>query len=257
MIALIGSGNVATWVAARLEKSQEFPIGQVYSPTLDHARALADRVGAAAIDDLGNLNPGCDLFLFALRDDAYPDILKEIPFRMPLALHTAGSVSQRMFEPYADSYGVVYPLQTLSKGMDFEAVKVPVCVEGDRLGDQTARVGRLVAELSDVHCEMTEAQRAVVHLAAVFACNFSNALCDIADRLLGEHGLSLELLMPLMHQTLAKLESMSPAEAQTGPAVRRDTVVMGRQMMALSDPRMRDVYEALSAYIMERGEMGT
>ncbi len=252
MIALIGSGNVATWIATRLADSKEFAIGQVYSRNLDHARALADRVGAEAIDDLRKLRPACEIFLFALRDDAYPDILKEIPFKMPLALHTAGSVSQQMFEPYADSYGVVYPLQTFSKTMDLSAVKVPLCVESDHLGDNLDKVTRLVAELSDTHCEMSERQRAVAHLAAVFACNFSNALCGIADELLQKEGFSLELLMPLMEQTLKKLKNMSPAEAQTGPAARRDTVVMGRQMMALSDPRMREVYEALSSYIMER-----
>ena len=251
MIALIGSGNVATWVASRLADSKEFAIGQVYSRNLDHARALADRVGAEAIDSLRRLNPACEVFLFALRDDAYPDILKEVPFRMPLALHTAGSVSQHIFEPYADSYGVVYPLQTFSKGMDFSTVKVPLCVESDHLGENRGKVTRLVAELSDMHCEMSERQRAVAHLAAVFACNCSNALCGIADELLQKEGFSLELLMPLMEQTSVKLKTMSPNMAQTGPAARRDTVVMGRQMMALDDERLRAIYAAISDYIME------
>ena len=252
MIALIGSGNVATWVASKLADSKEFAIGQVYSRALDHARALADRVGAEAIDDLKNLNPNCDIFLFALRDDAYPDILKEIPFKMPLALHTAGSVSQHTFKDYADAYGVVYPLQTLSKTMDFSSVKVPLCVESDRLGDNRDKVMHLVAELSDMHCEMTEKQRATAHLAAVFACNFSNALCGIAEELLQKEGFSLELLMPLMEQTLEKLKTMCPAEAQTGPAARHDTVVMGQQMMALDDERLRAIYTAISDYIMEK-----
>lgn len=252
MIALIGSGNVATWIATKLADSKEFAIGQVYSRTLDHARALADRVGAEAIDDLRKLNPACEIFLFALRDDAYPEILKEVPFRMPLALHTAGSVSQRMFEPYAESFGVVYPLQTLSKTMDFNAVKVPLCVESDCLGDNCDKVMRLVSELSATHCEMSERQRAVAHLAAVFACNFSNALYGMADELLQKEGFSLELLMPLMEQTLEKLKTMSPEEAQTGPAARHDTVVMGQQMMALDDERMRAIYAAISDYIMGR-----
>ena len=252
MIALIGSGNVATWVASKLAGSKEFAIGQVYSRNLDHARALADRVGAEPIDDLRKLNPACAIFLFALRDDAFPDVLREIPFRMPIALHTAGSVSQQMFEHHADTYGVVYPLQTFSKTMDLSTMKVPLCVESDHLGDNLDKVMRLVAELSDMHCEMSEKQREVAHLAAVFACNFSNALCGIAAELLQKEGFTLELLMPLMEQTSAKLKTMSPAEAQTGPAARRDTVVMGRQMMSLSDPRVRDIYEAISAYIMER-----
>lgn len=254
MIALIGSGNVATWVASKLADSKEFAIGQVYSRNLDHARALADRVGAEAIDDLRKLNPACDVFLFALRDDAYPDILKEVPFRMSLALHTAGSVSQHIFKQYADAYGVVYPLQTLSKTMDFSAVKVPLCVEGDQLGDNHDKVMRLVSELSATHCDMSERQRAVAHLAAVFACNFSNALYGMADELLQKEGFSLELLMPLMEQTLEKLKTMSPEEAQTGPAARRDTVVMGQQMMALDDERLRAIYAAISDYIMDKSD---
>lgn len=252
MIALIGSGNVATWVASKLADSKEFAIGQVYSRTLGHARALAEKVGAETIDNLKNLNPASDLFLFALRDDAYPDILKEVPFRMPLALHTAGSVSQHIFKNCADTYGVVYPLQTLSKTMDFSSVKVPLCVEGDHLGENQDKVMRLVAELSDMHCEMSEKQRATAHLAAVFACNFSNALCGIAEELLQKEGFSLELLLPLMEQTLDKLRTMSPKEAQTGPAARHDTVVMGQQMMALDDERLRAIYTAISDYIMDK-----
>ena len=254
MIALIGAGNVATWIAERLKHSAEFPIGQVYSRSIDHARALADRVGAEAIYDLRRLNPACDIFLFALRDDAYPDVLREVPFKMPLALHTAGSVSQQIFKDYAGTYGVVYPLQTISKTMDLSAVKVPLCVESDHLGDNLDKVMRLVAELSDLHCEMTEKQRAVAHLAAVFACNFSNALCGIADELLQKEGFTLELLMPLMEQTLKKLKTMSPVEAQTGPAARRDTVVMGQQIQALQNERWQDIYRVISDYISSKNE---
>ena len=252
MIALVGSGNVASWVAYRLAGSREFAIGQVYSRQIAHARALADRIGAEAFDDLRRLDPACDVFLFALRDDAYPGVLRDIPFRMPLALHTAGSVPQRVLEPYADSYGVVYPLQTLSRTMDFSTVRVPLCVEGDRLGEAADKASRLVSELSDLHCEMSGGQRAVAHLAAVFACNFTNALYGIAEELLKKEGFTLDLLMPLMRQTLDKLGTLSPAEAQTGPAARHDTVVMGRQIMALEDPRLREIYTALSDYIMAR-----
>lgn len=254
MIALIGAGNVATWVASKLADSKEFAIGQVYSRKLGHARALADRVGAEPIDDLRRLNPACDIFLFALRDDAYPDILREVPFKMPLALHTAGSVSQQIFKDYAETYGVVYPLQTFSKTMDNSAMKVPLCVESDHLGENRDKVMRLVAELSDQHCEMTEKQRSVAHLAAVFACNFSNALCGIAGELLQKEGFSLDLIMPLMEQTSAKLKTMSPAEAQTGPAARRDTVVMGQQIQALQNEQWQDIYRVISDYILSKNE---
>lgn len=254
MIALIGSGNVATWIAGRLRDSDEFRIGQVYSRHLDNAKKLADSLGAKAIDDLKMLDPACDIFLFALRDDAYPEILNEIPFKMSIALHTAGSVSQHIFKDHAELYGVLYPLQSFSKQTDMSALEVPLFVEGDRLGKAKDIVMRLAAMLSNRSGEMTEEQRKVVHLAAVFACNFSNAMCGIADDILRDHDMSLEVLMPLLQHSLDKLKTMSPKQAQTGPAARGDTVVMGQQLFALKDERLQAIYRELSDYILSQYE---
>lgn len=149
MIAIIGTGNVAHWVASRLKDSQEFPVAQVYGRRMDQARALAGKVGAQAIDDLSELRRDCDLYLFTVKDDAYREVLEKVPFTMPLALHTAGSVSQRVFEGHAREYGVLYPLQTISKNADLEGLEVPLCVEDDRLGVSCERVWRLATALSD------------------------------------------------------------------------------------------------------------
>ncbi|MBR4788030.1 MAG: DUF2520 domain-containing protein [Bacteroidales bacterium] len=254
MIALVGSGNVAAWMAHRLRDSQEFRIGQVYSRNLDHARRLADRVGAEAIDDIGQLSPEASLYLFSVADDAYRELLPRIPFTMPVALHTAGSVSQRVFEGYAREYGVLYPLQTFSKDTVYEGLQVPVCLETDHLGASLDKVERLAAALSDRCCRLSEQQRAVAHLAAVFACNFSNAMFTIADDILKNNGMNLDLLRPLMQQTLDKLDSMSPREAQTGPAKRDDRRVMEKHLQALANPQHRRIYETVSNYIRSMAE---
>jgi predicted short-subunit dehydrogenase-like oxidoreductase (DUF2520 family) len=252
MIALIGSGNVAAWIAHRLRDSREFRIGQVYSRHLDHARRIADGVQAEAIDDIGQLSPEASLYLFSVADDAYGELLPRIPFTMPVALHTAGSVSQRVFEDHAREYGVLYPLQTFSKDTVYEGLQVPVCLETDHLGSSIDSVERLAAALSDRCCRMSEQQRAVAHLAAVFACNFSNAMFSIADDILKDNGMSLDLLRPLMQQTLDKLDSMSPREAQTGPARRGDEAVMRRQIETLENPLVRELYCLISKYIREQ-----
>lgn len=252
MIALIGSGNVAAWIAYRLRDSREFRIGQVYSRNLDHARRIADGVQAEAIDDIGQLSPKASLYLFSVADDAYGELLPWIPFTMPVALHTAGSVSQRVFEGHAREYGVLYPLQTFSKDTVYEGLQVPVCLETDHLEASLDRVERLAAALSDRCCRMSELQRAVAHLAAVFACNFSNAMFSIADDILKDSGMSLDLLRPLMQQTLDKLDSMSPRQAQTGPARRGDEAVMRRQIETLENPLVRELYCLISKYIREQ-----
>ncbi|MCQ2285117.1 MAG: DUF2520 domain-containing protein [Bacteroidales bacterium] len=250
MIALIGSGNVATWVAQRLRNSKEFAIAQVYSRHLEHAQWLADQVGAVAIDDFRKLDPSCEAYVFTLKDDAYPEALKEIPFQMRAAVHTAGTVSSGMLASYAEHYGVLYPLQTFTKSMDMVDMTVPLCVDAQGFGTAESRLMQLARELSPDCCLMDEKQRAVVHLAAVFACNFSNAMCGAADHIMCKHGLDYKILLPLLRQTIAKLESLPPAKAQTGPAVRRDYSVMEKHLSMLDEDEIM-LYERISDYIMK------
>lgn len=252
MIALIGSGNVAHWVASRLERSREFPIAQVYSRDMDNAVALAEKVGAHPICDLSRLRPDCDIYLFTVADDAYRSVLQQIPFTMPLALHTAGSVSQDVFCGYAREYGVLYPLQTFSKHSDMSNLEVPLCLEDNNIGPGREMVERFAAALSGDCRRVDEAQRAVLHLAAVFACNFSNAMASAADEILTAEGLDFKMLLPLMRQTLDKLQELPPAEAQTGPAARGDRSVMEKHLGMLGDERLRNIYREISAYIEER-----
>ena len=251
MIALIGAGNVATWLVEKLQNSKEFPIGQVYSRHLENAKTLAEKVGAEPIDDLHQLNPACDLFVFALKDDAYPQIFSNIPFKMSTAVLTAGSVSQNVLKPFAEQYGVVYPLQTFSKNTDMSDLKVPICIENSCLGEKSGMVERFAAELSDKCCFMNESQRFATHLAAVFACNFSNAVCGMADEILRENDLDFDVLLPLLQQTMSKLDTLSPEEAQTGPAVRGDMSVMNKHLDALDDEK-KEVYHCISNYIAKK-----
>lgn len=252
MIALIGSGNVAHWLAQKLRCSSEYPIAQVYSRKLSNAQELASKVGAQAIDNLSLLNPNCEMYIFSLKDDVYPEVLKNLPFKLSVALHTAGSVSQNVFQGYAENFGVLYPLQTFTKSEDMEHLSVPLCVEDNASGEHKDRVWQLAGELSDKVYDVSEEQRAVLHLAAVFACNFSNAMANMADDILKADNLNLKMLLPLMRQTLEKLESMSPALAQTGPAARKDTTVMEKHIQMLSSEEMRTIYSMMSQYIMSK-----
>lgn len=252
MIALIGSGNVAHWLARKLCKSTEYPIAQVYSRNLAHAQALSSEVGAQAIDNLSLLNPNCEIFLFSLKDDAYKEILTDLPFELPLALHTAGSVSQNIFQGYAKRYGVLYPLQTFTKSENMEHLSVPLCVEDNALGEHKDKVQRLAEELSDKLYDVSEEQRGVLHLAAVFACNFSNAMANIAEDILKTNNLDFQMLLPLMRQTLDKLAIMSPDMAQTGPAVRKDAAVMEKHLQMLSSEELKTIYSLMSNYIMSK-----
>ena len=276
MITLVGSGNVATWMAQRLQGSSRFPVTQVYSRKLENARRLADLSDAEAIDDIKALNPDNQIFIFALVDNAYETILPQLPFRLPAAFLTSGTVSCQCLKDYADSYGVIYPLQTFTKSQDMSELEVPLCLEYQGptplsvgtpppqeptplsvgippplgSGGSYEQMWSLARELSPLCYAVSEAQRARMHLAAVFACNFSNAMYHIAYKLLEEKGLPFEMLLPLLRQTVEKVSKMPPSEAQTGPAARRDFNVMEAHLAEFEDERLRDLYKMMSEMIM-------
>lgn len=251
MITLIGSGNVATWIAQRLQGNPRFPITQVFSRHLEHAQTLADLLNAEAIEDIRKLNPDNQIFIFALADKAYDEILPLLPFKLPLAFTTSGTVSCQCLKDYAEQYGVIYPLQTFTKSQDMRKLEVPLCLESDFAGEHKTLMWELARELSPTCYEVSEAQRAKMHVAAVFACNFSNAMYQIAYKLLKENGLPFEILLPVLRQTVEKVSQMRPAEAQTGPAVRGDVNVMRTQISTLSDDRLKELYRLVSELIME------
>ena len=251
MITLIGSGNVATWIAQRLQGNLRFPITQVFSRHLEHAQTLADLLNAEAIEDIRKLNPDNQIFIVALADKAYDEILPLLPFKLPLAFTTSGTVSCQCLKDYAEQYGVIYPLQTFTKSQDMRKLEVPLCLESDFAGEHKTLMWELARELSPTCYEVSEAQRAKMHVAAVFACNFSNAMYQIAYKLLKENGLPFEILLPVLHQTVEKVAQMTPAEAQTGPAVRGDVNVMRAQISTLSDDRLKELYRLVSELIME------
>ncbi len=247
-VSLVGSGNIAHWLVYALKKA-DVDIRQIYSRQLGHAKELAAKADADAIDNLRDLSPDSDLYIFSVKDDSYETLLSQLPFRLPLAVHTAGSLSIRIFEPYADSYGILYPYQSLNKNMDFANVEVPLSVESnDKMVENElfAFAGRLSSTVQ----LMGEAQRLVLHRAAIFGCNFTNAMYAIAYDILRENNIDWRMILPLLENTLDKVKTMNPHDAQTGPAKRGDQNIIRMHQEALQDERLREIYRLMSDYIM-------
>ena len=249
-ITLLGTGNVASWMVFALTKAG-FSIRQIYGRTLLKCQKLASTCGAEAIDDLSKLKKDSDLYIFSLRDDAYQEVISSIPFRLPMAAITAGSVSQEILSPITDHYGVFYPYQTLTQGTDFSNVEVPLCIEGNT--DETAHfLFDIAKKISDNVQYINDEQRKKLHLAAVFASNFSNALYGIGYDLLEQDGINPKALLPLLHNTLDKLQTLHPWQSQTGPARRNDTEVMKSHFNTLKNTELQNIYRLLSQYIQKK-----
>lgn len=249
-VTLLGAGNVASWFVFALKKAG-ISIQQIYGRTLQKCQKLAENCGAEAIDDLSKLKKDSDLYIFSLKDDAYTSVISSIPFHLPIAAITAGSVSQEILSPIADHYGVLYPYQTLTQGVDFSAVEVPLCVEGNI--EETAHfLFEIAHKLSSNVQYINEEQRKKLHLAAVFASNFSNALYGIGYDLLEQDGIDPKALLPLLHNTLDKLQTLHPWQSQTGPARRNDTEVMKNHINLLKNTELQNIYRLFSQYIQKK-----
>lgn len=256
-ITLIGSGNVATHLGAAF-KNAGHQIMQVYSPNLQHAALLAYHIKANAIDDLSQVDPNTDVFIISVKDDAIEDIARQLAPRGKLIMHTSGSTDINVLLKYTANAGVFYPLQTFSRTKELNFWNVPLCIEG--ADDNIFKIIQQLAQtVSNNVYPVNSAQRRVLHLAAVFACNFPNYLYSIAQGLLARHQLDFDMLKPLITETADKVQQQLPAAVQTGPAVRNDETTMNRHLeMLQNEPMLQQIYELLSQGIikMDKGLTG-
>ncbi len=249
-IVFLGSGNVATHLAQALA-ALGHEILQVYSRTLGNARILTEKVGATPTDRLEELNHEADLYIFSLKDDALAEVINAIPHTRGIWAHTAGSVSIDLFASRAKKYGVLYPLQTFSRDRVVHFKQVPFFIEGS--DEETTRVIEdLARSLSENVHRIDSEKRAVIHLSAVFACNFTNHMYALAEEIIGEQNIPFEVLKPLILETAHKVMEMTPRDAQTGPAVRYDEKVMQAHMERINSPSTRELYTLLSKSIHSR-----
>jgi predicted short-subunit dehydrogenase-like oxidoreductase (DUF2520 family) len=250
-VTLLGSGNVATHFGEAL-RAAGAEIQQVYSRKLVHARALAKQLDAKATDKLASV-ADADVYLIAVKDDALPGIVKRFKKQNGIVLHTSGGLSLDVLAQFPNR-GVLYPLQTLSKSRKIDLADVPLCIEaGDHI--TLASLDEIAGAMSDHVYHLSSAQRQAAHLSAVFACNFTNQLYAIAEELLKEQKLPFDLLRPLILETAAKVQQLSPAAAQTGPALRNDRTVMEKHLALLKGhPELKKIYRKLSKRIHTAGK---
>lgn len=246
-IVFIGAGNLATNLAKALrEKGND--IVQVFSRTRESAEALARKVDAVALTDIDEVTAEADLFVISVKDSVLADVVARVcnGKRRGIFVHTAGSISVDIFKGLADRYGVFYPMQSFSKQKKVDFSDIPFFIEANNKADR-GKLMALAATLSGRVYELSSEARKHLHLAAVFACNFANHCYELSAEVLGKYNIPFDVMLPLIDETARKVHSVSPREAQTGPAVRYDENVIGMQRQLLADmPRIQRIYDDMS-----------
>lgn len=252
-IVLIGSGAVAEQLTAGLAQDLRYVFLQIYGRSLDRPTALRSLLSNSSavqcITRLEEVDTDADIYLFSVVDDALPQLWQSMPHTSGLWLHTAGSVPLSAMAQYHDRVGVLYPLQTFSRGVQVDWSQIPLYIEASD-AQSLDQLHHLASALSPkVHLADSQ-QRTALHLSAVLACNFANHLWALAGQVLEEYRLPPDSLQPLIAETFRKTQTIPPALGQTGPARRGDHATMGRHLALLEDkPQLRELYQRLSESI--------
>ncbi|WP_165963658.1 Rossmann-like and DUF2520 domain-containing protein [Hymenobacter radiodurans] len=254
-IALLGAGRVASQLGPALLQAGHRVVS-VWSRTTASAQSLANQLPGAAVSlhlDFA-AQPPADLYLLSVPDAAVPEVLATATFPAgALVAHTAGALPLALFEAYPKVRGgVFYPLQTFSPGRIIDWHAVPLCIEAaDEAGQ--ALLLALGHSLSKMVQPVATLQRQRLHVAAVFASNFTNHLLGISHALLTEAKLPFELLAPLLRETVEKALAAPPFSVQTGPAARRDAPTLARHQAELTaHPAWLALYKSLSDSIQQQ-----
>jgi len=243
-IVLLGTGNVAKHLFDAFSKNPLVEVVQVVgrnSETLkSFGKATIDVTNSGTIAD-------ADCYIIAVSDDSIDTVSQLLINKNALILHTSGSVSLDALASHKKA-GIFYPLQTLSKerAVDFETV--PLCIEVKNTKDLPL-LEELANAISNKVYVINSDQRKNLHLAAVFANNFTNYMYRIAHEICVEHQLPFDIIKPLITETAAKIQEWPPSTMQTGPARRHDQATIKKHLSQLRVGNQKEIYELLSESI--------
>lgn len=248
-VSIIGSGNVAQHLIKAFSKTTEIELIQVFSKNKQSIIKTITTV--EVISKFDDLIP-VDVTIIAVTDSAVGQVSKQIPFTNQLVVHTSGSVTMNALDA-KNRKGVFYPLQTFSTSKEVDFSIIPIFLEAQN--DTDYKTLEIVAKTvsNSVNIISTE-QRQALHIAAVFVSNFTNYLYQIGYEICIENNLSFDVLKPLILETSNKIVTLSPNDAQTGPAIRKDTETINQHLAILTDESQKKIYKLLTKAIIDNGK---
>ena len=246
-IAIIGSGNIATFFAKKLSQ-HGFEIVQVISANIAHAQALADQYQCSYSNELSALNKNADAYLFAVKDDVLLEMAQQFNLEDKLLIHTAGSIQLTELTTMSTQLASIWCVYSIHKNHLPIHENVPLVVQANT-PQVLEKVKKIALAISQNLFYLTSEQQSTLHLSAVFANNFVNHLFSICQRLLDAKQIPMEALLPIIQDTVDKLQYSAAINNQTGPAIRHDEKTMKKHLMMLNMEYDKQIYQLISKSI--------
>ena len=248
-IVLIGSGNVAHHLIEAFAKSKIVEVTQVFSRQKESVSPLFD--SNKITDDYNNLAKA-DLYIIAVSDDAIATVSSQLTFKNRLVVHTSGSVSLDVLDK-KNRKGSFYPLQTFSKKKAVDFSQIPICLESENDSDFEL-LDKVAQSISNTVFKINSEQRKALHVSAVFVNNFVNHLYQMGNEICEANKVPFQILKPLILETANKVMTLSPAAAQTGPAIRNDKQTIASHLDFLLEENQKNIYKILTQSIQNNGK---
>ncbi|MES2628452.1 MAG: Rossmann-like and DUF2520 domain-containing protein [Bacteroidota bacterium] len=250
-IVIIGSGNLASHLSQGFLTADK-TVKAIVSRNPIAGRLLATKAKAAYVAKVEDCPADADLILLAVTDAAIEDVANRMPETDAIVVHISGSTNIQAVRRFKN-HGVFYPLQSFTKDKAVNFYEIPFLVEGNT-PENNALLTDLGHALSTRVFSATTTDRKYLHLAAVFASNFTNALYEASKRILENNtSLPFELLLPLIKETAVRLKDLDPVHAQTGPAKRGEKHVISQQMELLKHQReLTQIYDLITNLIEQQ-----
>ncbi|WP_283640173.1 Rossmann-like and DUF2520 domain-containing protein [Mesonia mobilis] len=247
-VVILGAGNVATHFFKAFKKAENVEVIQVYNRS--EASLEVFKSNTQTTSDLAQLK-NADVFLVCVKDDAIETLISKLSQLSNLdgiVAHSSGSVP---LSASAKRNAVFYPLQTFSKQTEVNFKEIPICIETSAAEDFPV-LKQLAHSISEKVFEISSEQRKKLHLAAVFACNFSNYMYSIAEDLCNQNEVPFEVLSALIKETAQKATLHSPKSVQTGPAKRNDQATIKQHLAQLNNADYKEIYKLLTQSIIQQ-----
>lgn len=166
-----------------------------------------------------------------------------------VVVHCSGSTSIDALS-HAQA-GVLYPLQTFTKGKELDYPVIPLYYETRGKLAET-KIAELLVALPNPHTQLDSPARLKLHLSAVVACNFPVAMLRIAEQQLRTLGLGRDDVKHLVQESVDKFFALGGSDSQTGPAQRTDLNTLNKHTNILQDQLdIQKIYSLISEWIMK------
>ncbi len=264
-LSIVGCGKAGRTLGRLWTRHGVLRIGQVLNRSLQSGSEAVRFMGAGcAVRAIAELTPA-DFFLIATPDEAIESTCAQLAAggvlsQETIVFHLSGALPSTVLgaaKRAGAQIASIHPVKSFADpGRAAKTFSGTFCgVEGDRPACDVLE--GLFKQIGAWTFRLATANKTIYHAATVIVCNYLVALVEVGLRCLEHAGLArqqaMELIRPIVTETTQNIFTLGPSKALTGPIVRGDAQVVGRQCEALDrwQRSIACVYRALGEITVE------